>query len=130
MVAKRPHMPVSVQRDAALIALGLEPGNVDWHHEPALALRPYRDEGGKRLYTPDANDPRHIIPMARDGHHARYGHDRRAIDKTRRNGEAEELFRRKLLAKAGLDDKLRNVKRHRIPSRGFDKRHRPMRRQP
>ena len=116
MKPERPHMPISVQRDAALIALGLEPGNVDWHHEPALGIRPYDPETGK--WTPDANDPKHIVPLAKDAHKGRYSGDRKAIDKTRRNGEAEEAFRRKLLAKSTGDD-IRDVKRHRIPSRPF-----------
>jgi hypothetical protein len=114
---KRPHMPVTVQRDAALLALGLDPNNIDWHHDPALGLRPYDPETGK--WTPDANDPRHITPLAREAHDARYSDDRKAIDKTRRNGEAEEAFRKKLLAKQGLENKPQDVKRWRWPKRSF-----------
>ncbi len=117
MKAKRPHMPVTVQRDAALIALGLDPANVDWHHEPALGIRPYDEETGK--WAPDANDPRHIVPLAREAHAARYSKDRHAVDKTRRNGEAHAEFRQKMLAKTGLDDEPKDVKRWRWPSRPF-----------
>lgn len=118
MRTKRPHMPVTVQRDAALLALGLDPTNIDWHHDPALGLRPYDPETGK--WTPDANDPRHITPLAREAHDARYSDDRKAIDKTRRNGEAEEAFRKKLLAKQGLEDKPQDVKRWQWPKRPFN----------
>lgn len=115
MKAKRPHMPVSVQRDAALIALGLDPANIDWHHEPALGIRPYDAETGK--WTPDANDPRHIVPLAREAHAARYTKDRQAVDKTRRNGESEAEFRQKMLAKIGQEDKPKDVKKWRWGSR-------------
>lgn len=115
MKPERPHMPLKVKLDAALIALGLDPEHVDFHHDPALGLRPYDEETGK--WTPDANDPKHIVPLAKDAHKDRYSGDRQAIDRTRRNGEAEDAFRRKLLAKAGLEDEPRDVKRHRIPSR-------------
>ena len=113
---KRPHMTLRVQRDAALYALGLVPGHVEYHHEPALGIRPYDPETCR--WMPDANDAKHIIPLAKDAHKDRYSGDRKAIDKTRRNGEAETAFRAKLLSKSTGDD-VRDVKRHRIPSRPF-----------
>ena len=119
MKLARPSMPLSVKLDAALYALGLEPGNVDWHHEPSLGIRPYDPETGK--WIPDANDPRHIVPLAKDTHKTQTTVDRKAIDKTRRNGEAEQAFRTRLLAKDTGDD-VRDVKRHRIQSRGFQRR--------
>lgn len=113
-MAKRPHMPVSVQRDAALIALGLEPATVEWHHEPALGLRPYNAETG--TWTPDANDPRHIIPYGKEAHKARYSEDRKAIDKTRRNEGAWVEFVRKMNAK-WEGDKPRDIKKRHWPKR-------------
>lgn len=47
MTSRRPHMSMRVQRDAALIALGLEPGDVEWHHEPPISVRPYDPVTGK-----------------------------------------------------------------------------------
>jgi len=126
-MSKRPHMGLRVQRDAALHALGLDPALVEWHHEPPLAIRSYDDETG--TYAPDANDPRHIVPMAKQAHKDRYGADRSAIDKTARNESKWRRFCAQIAAKAGLDDKPRDVKKHRrIPSRPFQKQRRLMRR--
>lgn len=98
-VKKRPHMGLQVKLDAALIALGLDPASVDWHHQPALQLRPYKDVDGVRIYTPDANDPHYIIPMGKAAHAERYSFDRHEIDKTRRLEESQRAFRDKILAK-------------------------------
>ena len=115
-------MPVSVQRDAALIALGLEPGNVEFHHQPILETRPYvDDEDGRRHYSPAANDPRHIIPMAREAHRARTPADISTVAKVKRIDKKEARHRAIMAAKDSLEDKPRDVKRHRIHGRGFDK---------
>lgn len=124
-MTKRPHMPVSVQRDAALIALGLDPNDVEWHHQPALALRLIDIETGK--YTPDANDPRYIVPLATKEHRERTAKiDIPQAAKTKRLEKAQEAFRAAMVAKTTGDDPPRDVKRHRIPSRPFQKGKRPM----
>lgn len=121
----RPHMPVAVQRDAALIALGLELGKVEYHHEPPLAFRPYDPATGR--WTPDANDPRYIVPMATEAHRARTPADTTAAAKVKRVTKAHETHLAVITAKQTGDDPPRDVKRVRIQSRGFDKRHQPMR---
>jgi hypothetical protein len=114
-VKKRPHMSLRVKLDAALLALGLDPAGVDWHHQPALQLRPYEDRDGVRYYTPDANDPRYIVPMGRPAHDERYAFDRHEIDKTRRLEEQHAEFRQKILTK----DPAAPKKKSRWRSRGF-----------
>ena len=120
MSTKRPHMPMAVKLNAALIALGLDPASVEWHHEPGLALRPYDAATGK--WTPDANDPRHIVPMGRAAHRERTPRDITAAAKTKRLTKGQELFIALMLSKDGLADKPRDVRRSRIPSRPFQKR--------
>lgn len=78
----RPHMPLSVKLDSALIALGLEPGNVDFDHCPALRLRKFDPETGK--YSPPANDPKYITPRARPDHRDKTKGDAKQIAAKRR----------------------------------------------
>jgi hypothetical protein len=123
-------MNLSVKLDAALIALGLEPGNVEFHHQPPLSQRPIiivGDNGAAR-HDPDANDPHYIVPMAREAHRERTPADISTSAKVRRVEKKQARHRAVMSAKDGLDDAPRDVKRHRIASRGFDKHHRPMRR--
>ncbi len=97
MTRRRKHRPVSVERDAALWALGIDPADVEWHHEPPLAMRPIDPATG--LYAPDENDPRHIIPMARVDHRARTPKDVSAVAKVKRVTRRHDEFRQRLLAK-------------------------------
>jgi hypothetical protein len=66
-VTYRPHMPLSVKLQAAILQLGLDPACVDFDHDPALGLRPFDKE--TNVYTPDANDPRFITVRDRKGDH-------------------------------------------------------------
>lgn len=119
-MTKRPHMSLKVQRDAALIAIGLDPENVEWNHSPPLAMRLWDDATGDTI--PPANDPRHIVPMATADHREQTAKvDIPRIAKMRRISKSETAFRARLLAKAIGDDPPRDVKRSRIQSRGFDK---------
>lgn len=140
---KRPHMPMKVKLDACLILLGFDPDSVEWHHDPALELRPYTviypdtDDvyKAKILYFPDANDPRYIRPMAKEDHKRqtfgtgkpREG-DIKTIAHVRRMTKKQKDFRDKMLAKeigvgvewiksSGYDNPGRK-----IPSRPFPKR--------
>jgi hypothetical protein len=116
-------MSLTVKLHAALIALGLDPDNVDWHHSPALGLRRWDEATGD--YDPPANDPRRIVPMARTTHHERTAAvDIPAVAKAKRVTAAHDAFRARILAKSIGDDPPRDVKRHRIPSRPFQKRNR------
>lgn len=78
----RPHMPLSVKLDSALIALGLEPGDVDFDHCPALRLREFDPETGE--YNPPANDPKYITPRARPDHRNKTKGDAKQIASKRR----------------------------------------------
>lgn len=57
MSLPRPSIPLKVQRDAALIQLGLDPKTAELDHDPALGLRARTPDGG---YKPAANDPEHL----------------------------------------------------------------------
>lgn len=63
----RPHMPLSVKLQAAILQLGLDPAGVDFDHDPALGLREFDEE--TKTYTPDANDPKFITVRARTEDH-------------------------------------------------------------
>lgn len=123
MKRPRPHMSVSVQRDAAVLQLGLDPKAVDWDHDPALGIRVFNEATGK--YEPDANDPRFITVRARtreaDGHKAKTfgtggttaGSDLQRIAKIKRFEKAREV-----LAEA---EQRTSRPRSKIASRGFRK---------
>ncbi len=59
-------MPLRVKLAAALRALGLDPDNVDWNHNPPIQLRRWDPETGDT--DPPANDPRFIEPLDRAEH--------------------------------------------------------------
>jgi hypothetical protein len=63
----RPHMPLSVKLQAAILQLGLDPSRVDFDHNPALGLREFNE--ATKTYTPDANDPRFIAVLERGEEH-------------------------------------------------------------
>ena len=121
-MTKRPHMPLKVKLDACLIQLGLDPKNVEWHHEPPLSVRvEWACDGGRWGWTPDANDPRHIIPMSKEDHAARTPKDIKTAAKTKRQGKRERLHKDKVASKLTGDDVVEKKKR-RIASRPFQKR--------
>jgi hypothetical protein len=112
-------IPLSVKLKAALHALGLEPDSVEWHHEPALSLRPIVGDDT----DPPANDPRHIIPMAKAEHRERTAKlDAKVIAKVRRISRAEAEFRERVLAKMTVGP---SRKPSRWPSRPFPHRKNP-----
>lgn len=84
----RPHMPVSVQRDACLILLGFKPGEVEWDHDPALGLRELDQETG--TYTPDANDPHFIRPRENADHGEKTKGDVKRIARRRKSARKLE----------------------------------------
>jgi len=114
---KRPHMSLRVQRDAALWALGLDPENVDFHHDPILAARPIDPETGDTI--PPANDPRHITPMAREAHKERTPQDIKTVAKVKRLEKKEKEFRARLEAtfRECFDPPPRPKPKRRIPAR-------------
>ena len=118
---KRPHMSLRVQRDAALWALGLDPANVDFHHDPLLAARPIDPGTGDTI--PPANDPRHITPMAREAHKARTPNDIKTVAKVKRLEKKEKEFRARLEAtfRECFDPPPRPKPKRRIPARPWPK---------
>jgi hypothetical protein len=129
MARPRPHMPVKVKLDAAILQLGLDPADVDFDHDPALGIRVFDEATGK--YEPDANDPRFITVRSRErdgeGHKAKTfgtggttaGSDVHRIAKIRRLEKA-----RAALAEAeGRTTKPRS----KIPSRPFPQGQRKLR---
>lgn len=132
----RPHMPLSVKLQAAILQLGLDPDAVDFDHDPALGLRVF-DEA-TRTYTPDANDPKFITVRARSGDHkvktfgngaTTAGSDIHRIAKTKRLETAraalEQAMNAKVFGGAPAEKPMRKIqwpKGRKLRSRGFEKR--------
>lgn len=107
----RPHMPLKVKLEAALMAAGFRPReqNIEFHHAPPLQLRIWCPE--KQDTIPAANDPAYIVPMLEEDHERQTngrggekrvttaGSDRHMIGKARSLSKAQAEFRRRILAK-------------------------------
>lgn len=125
---KRPHMPLIVKLRAALHALGLDPDEVDFDHDPALGLRPIDPETGDTV--PPANDWRHITPRARLAHREKTAGDSRPLSgdiskiaKLKRVEANEQAFRRRLLDKSsGETPPAPKRAKRKIPARPWPKR--------
>lgn len=136
MTARR-YRPVSVERDAALYVLGLDPQNVRWDHRPALSVRvQVKHADGSITYTPDENDPRYIVPLAPDAHDkltfgtskaTTAGSDIAVAAKIKRVEKDEAAFRQRLLAKdQGAPREPSRWPNRKMQSRPFEKkRHTP-----
>jgi hypothetical protein len=124
---RRKAIPMRTQRDACLIALGLDPTNVHFHHEPPLVCRPLNADGTDT--DPPQLDPRHIIPMASQAHKARTPGDLKTGAKVKRLEKAEAAHRARLIEKAQpgfgawlddiIEERFPKPKRRKIPSRQF-----------
>jgi hypothetical protein len=130
----RKNIPLIIKLAVALRQLGFAKGErVDFDHDPALALRPWDDE--TQDYVPPQHDPEYIVIRTEPAHDKKtngngatsYGSDKHAIAKVDRLSEAEEAFRRRLLAKSDPDIEAPRRPRSRIRSRGFSRLHRPLR---
>jgi hypothetical protein len=130
----RKAIPLGVKLAVALRQLGFAKGErVDFDHDPALALREWDRE--KQNFVPPQHDPEYVVIRTEPAHDKKtngngatsYGSDKHAIAKVDRVGEAEEAFRRRLLAKSDPDIEAPRRPRSRIPSRGFSRQHRPLR---
>jgi hypothetical protein len=130
----RKAIPLGVKLAVALRQLGFAKSErVNFDHDPALALRPWDDE--KQDFIPPQHDPDYIVIRTEPAHDKKtngndatsHGSDKHAIAKVDRVGEAEEAFRRRLLAKADPDIEAPRRPRSRIPSRGFSRQRRPLR---
>lgn len=127
---RRKHRPISVERDAALHALGLLGKKINWDHRPALSHRPYDPVTG--LYDPDENDPRYLYPILAEenkvlanGNHIPLSGDTSVAAKLKRLAADQEEYRRRLLAKDAGDEPPAPIKKRRsrpIPGRPFQTR--------
>jgi hypothetical protein len=129
----RKNIPLSIKLAVALRMLGFAKGQrVDFDHDPALGLRPWDVE--KQDFIPPQLDADFIVIRTTPDHSIKtngngatsYGSDKHAIAKINRVSEAEEAFRRRLLAKADPDIDAPARKRSRIPNRGFSRFFRPL----
>jgi hypothetical protein len=130
----RKNIPVSIKLAVALRMLGFAKGQrVDFDHDPALGVRDW-DEA-KHDFIPPQLDADFIVIRLKPVHDIKtngngatsYGSDKHAIAKIDRVSEAEEVFRRRLLAKSDPDIEAPPRPRSRIPNRGFSRQHRPIR---
>lgn len=105
----RKRIPDRVKLEAALRRFGLKVEDVQFDHNPALALRPINKLTGDTI--PPANDPAHIDMLLVDEHKLKTfgrGGEKRIttadgdigkISKVRRLTKKQEAFRQRLLAK-------------------------------
>ena len=116
----RKKIPLNVRLKACLLALGLDPADVQWDHNPALGLRPVNAAGDD--YDPPQLDPRYIVPMATASHALKTdgpAHDKSNADKAR-IAKVKRIERTRLMI-AGIEFPVAPKKR-KIPSRPFPKR--------
>lgn len=122
----RPHMSVKVKLEAVLMHAPIldDEGNkvcaladIDFDHQPPLQMRVWDPVNGDTI--PPANDPAHIVPLARKTHRQKTAkRDVPEIAKTRRLAKDQDEFRRTLLAKECGQKRQPHGK---IRSRGFPK---------
>lgn len=129
MKPKRKAIPDRVKLIAALRRMGLTIEEVEFDHNPALALRDLDPKTGDTI--PPANDPAHIHMLLITEHRKKTfgpggekrittaGSDVHAIAKVRRLTKAQEEARQRMLAKAPGEKPERKSK---WPSRPFSKR--------
>lgn len=119
---KRQHMPLSVKLEAALRALGMEPKEVEFQHDPPLAMRVWVPE--RHDYDPPENDPRYIRPMSKAEHReVTAKRDIPQIARTKRLARKHEEFRRRMLEpEAETAPEPKRSRKRKIPSRPFQKR--------
>lgn len=125
---RRKTIPWKVKCEAALRALGLTIREVNFDHEPALALREWDERAQDTI--PPANDPDFIRILLVADHKAKtfgrggekrvttLGSDIHAIAKARRLSKEQEEFRRRLLSREPGEKRER---KNTIRNRGFDK---------
>lgn len=127
-MSKRRYRPISVERDAALNALGLLGSEINWDHRPPLSHRPRDPATG--LYVPDENDPRFLFPVLKQtnqalnrGTHVPLSGDTSIAAKLKRIERKHEESRQRILAKDSVVPAPAPKRRARaIPSRPFAKR--------
>lgn len=129
---RRKAIPLGVKLQAALRRFGLKLEDVEFDHNPALALRDWNPVTNDTI--PPANDPDFIDMLLVDEHRSKTfgpggekrittaGSDINRISKVARLSKEHEAFQRRLLAKVGPSEKAAEQKpRTKIKSRGFPK---------
>lgn len=101
---RRRKIPDSVKVQVLLRMLGLQGAVINWSHEPALELRAINEDGTD--FKPPQHDPNYIFARTKAEHdHITFkdngtGYsDATAIAKSRRVTDAQEEFRRRVLAR-------------------------------
>ncbi|WP_336801650.1 hypothetical protein [Kaistia sp. MMO-174] len=141
-MSKRKAIPDRVKLHAALRRLGLKIEQVNFDHDPPLALRPVDPDTGDTI--PPANDPDHIFLVTIDEHREKTfgkggakrattaGSDIHRIAKTKRlerarseRESAAEDFRRRLLAREHDEPKPTPQRKSTWPTRPFPSRKKP-----
>lgn len=133
---RRKAIPDRVKLIAALRALGLTIEEVNFDHDPPLALREY-DEAARDT-VPPANSPEHITMLLVSQHKTKTfgpggekrittaGSDIGNIKKVRHLTKAQEEHRRRMLAKTEREDEPQPAKRKaKWPTRKFGRKQRP-----
>jgi hypothetical protein len=131
---RRKAIPWRVKCEAALAKIGLTIAEVEFHHDPPLALRLWDDDAGDTV--PPANDPKHIRVLLVAEHRVittgRRGEsdlsitgngDVSRIAKVKRLTSDQEEFRRRLLSRECGEP---GQRKGTIKSRGFSQGHRPL----
>jgi hypothetical protein len=110
--------------------LGCEVGDLRLDHDPALATRMRRTRAGKTLYSPDANDPAHLIYRTAHAHHIKTNvrgegaqHPDRVLIKRARRGKAvPKKVKKQLSHKRRFSFSTdKSVPKRKWPSRPFPK---------
>jgi hypothetical protein len=93
-------------------------GQYQLDHDPALELRPQRRRAGKVAYTPDANDPDHLIYRSTSGHLQKTTGRKPGAEKTA-TSKGSDVWLGKKFRK--LEGKTKHRPKAKIPSRPFQK---------
>ena len=126
MTRRRRYRPISVERDAALNALGLLDKKINWDHRPPLSHRPFNPETND--YEPAENDPHYLFPMLAEdnqalnhGTHVPLSGDTSVAAKLKRVNKAQTEFRQRLLAKDAGEKAPETKRKRHIPNRPWPK---------
>ncbi len=119
MTKRRKYRPLKVERDACLLALGLDPDNFIMDHQPPLAMRDYDEATG--LYDPDENDPRYMVPLSPKDHAIKtHGGEAKATTADTDIGKIAKM--RRIARKLGVGvGERKAAKKRKIPSRPMPK---------
>jgi len=123
-MSRRKAIPLLVKLQVALREMGLSISEVNFDHQPPLALREWDPEAQDTI--PPANDPEHIGLMVTKDHKRKTfgtpattaGSDIHKIAKVRRLSRKEEEFRKRLLKPEDSE----SHRKSRWPKRPFPKR--------